>query len=90
MIALTGMIVVRVKYDDVRMCSALADSLRVDEVELPDGVSTSLECVDDVLTYHVTFCLKQVDDVLTLFNTVDDLLRCLKAAERVMMASKAI
>lgn len=65
---------------DVKDCSNLARALSVDEVNLPRGIRTKITCNGDrELVYVVEAALTDPRQVLSIWNTIDDLLRSLKA-----------
>lgn len=61
-------------------CEVVAKSLMVDERDLPSGVSTSMRCQDGVLIYQVSASIDEPSSILTAYNTLDDLIRNLRAA----------
>ncbi|MFP3298678.1 MAG: KEOPS complex subunit Pcc1 [Thermocladium sp.] len=61
-------------------CHIIAQSLMVDEKDLPCSISTDLSCKDDELIYKASVETRNPSLILTLHNTVDDLIRSLKAS----------
>ncbi|GGP21721.1 hypothetical protein GCM10007981_14680 [Thermocladium modestius] len=61
-------------------CDVVAKSLMVDERDLPSGISTSMKCQDGVLIYEVITSIDEPSSILTAYNTLDDLIRNLRAA----------
>ena len=61
-------------------CRIIAQSLMVDEKDLPCCISTSLSCRNNELIYRTSTETKDPSLILTLHNTVDDLIRSLKAS----------
>jgi len=60
-------------------CVNVAKALIVDEVGLPNGIRTSIECNGDELRYTLRAEVGNPRNVLSAWNTIDDLLRNLKA-----------
>ncbi len=61
-------------------CEVVVKSLMVDERDLPSGISTSMRCQDGVLIYEVSASIDEPSSILTAYNTLDDLIRNLRAA----------
>jgi hypothetical protein len=69
-------VTLRIKVMD---CSDVVKALMVDEVNLPKGIRTSIECSGDELRYTLRAEIGNPRNVLSAWNTIDDLLRNLKA-----------
>jgi len=69
-------VTLRIKVID---CSDVVKALMVDEVNLPKCIRTSIECSGDELRYTLRAEVGNPRNVLSAWNTIDDLLRNLKA-----------
>jgi len=66
-------------------CTAILSSVKVDDIDLPSKQQISArECIDSTLRYVICSIIERPEDVLSLWNTVDDIIRSIKAATSVI------
>lgn len=70
----------------VKDCLSVVKALRVDETGLPSGIRTSIGCNGDELNYVVYAEVTNPRIILSAWNTIDDLLRNLKAILSIQQA----
>ena len=78
-----GRVLVRLIVDlgDASVCKSVLEALKVDDVELPESVQLiERTCEDSKVVYLLATSLDKAENLLKLWSTLDDLLRCMKAA----------
>ncbi|WP_084019826.1 KEOPS complex subunit Pcc1 [Vulcanisaeta thermophila] len=73
-----GRVILRIPTQSRDDCEALVNSLRVDEAGLPRGLASSIWCDGDVMVYELNFDVNG-NKLLSVYNTLDDLIRNVKA-----------
>jgi len=76
---------VYLKFQDFETCNAVLKAVSIDDVELPEGQRVERrECRDDTLVYTICCRVQTAEDVLSLWNTIDDLVRSIRAASETL------
>ena len=74
-------ICVNIDLNSVDMCESCCRSIKVDNVDIPKCIkSIDIYCRDNILVLSLDCEVFESRDILTIWSTIDDIVRCVKAA----------
>ncbi len=78
------------RLGDDNLCNSLLEAVKVDDTNLPECVQIlERKCEEGQLVYLFATSADKAEHVLRLWSTIDDLLRCLKAAYQALRKAES-
>lgn len=71
----------KIRLNNVDECEAVRKAVQVDNTDLPECIrEISLRCDESTLVTYISCEISESQNILTIWSTVDDLVRCIRAA----------
>ncbi len=71
----------RIRLDTADECEAVRKAVQVDNIDLPECIrEIVMRCSDSTLETYLLCEISDSQNILTIWSTVDDLVRCIRAA----------